>query len=100
MNKRLDAEFFHRDVLEAAPDLVGKILVHKLPDGTELRARVDMALGDYKQTRLSRDEVLAKYYANIEFSGKVSKENADKIVETIDHLEDLEDIADLMALIA
>ena len=33
-------------------------------------------------------------------SGKVSKENADKIVETIDHLEDLEDIADLMALIA
>ena len=40
MNKRLDAEFFHRDVLEAAPDLVGKILVHKLPDGTELRERI------------------------------------------------------------
>ena len=40
MNKRLDAEFFHRDVLEAAPDLVGKILVHKLSDGTELRERI------------------------------------------------------------
>lgn len=40
MNKRIDAEFFHRDVLEVAPDLVGKILVHRLPDGTELRERI------------------------------------------------------------
>ena len=40
MNKRIDPEFFHRDVLEAAPDLVGKILVHRLPDGTELRERI------------------------------------------------------------
>ena len=40
MNKRLDEDFFHRDVLEAAPDLVGKILVHRLPDGTELRERI------------------------------------------------------------
>ena len=40
MNKRLDADFFHRDVLETAPDLVGKILVHRLADGTELRERI------------------------------------------------------------
>ena len=40
MNKRLDAAFFRRDCLEVAPDLVGKILVHRLPDGTELRERI------------------------------------------------------------
>ncbi|MBQ6213330.1 MAG: DNA-3-methyladenine glycosylase, partial [Ruminococcus sp.] len=40
MNKRLDAEFFHRDALDVAPDLVGKILVHRLADGTELRERI------------------------------------------------------------
>lgn len=40
MGQRLDADFFHRDVLEAAPDLVGKILVHRLADGTELRERI------------------------------------------------------------
>lgn len=33
-------EFFSRDVLEAAPDLVGKIIVRTLPDGTELRERI------------------------------------------------------------
>ncbi len=38
--KRLDAAFFQRDCLEVAPDLVGKILVHRLPDGTELRERI------------------------------------------------------------
>ena len=40
MGRRIDAEFFHRDALEVAPELVGKILVHRLPDGTELRERI------------------------------------------------------------
>ena len=40
MGRRIDADFFHRDVLEVAPDLVGKILVRRLPDGTELRERI------------------------------------------------------------
>lgn len=37
---RLTEPFFHRDCLEVAPDLVGKVLVHRLPDGTELRERI------------------------------------------------------------
>lgn len=37
---RLGAAFFHRDCLEVAPALVGKILVHRLPDGSELRERI------------------------------------------------------------
>lgn len=40
MNRRLDKEFFDRDCLEVAPELVGKILVHRLSDGTELRERI------------------------------------------------------------
>ncbi len=40
MIKTLGLDFFSRDALEAAPELVGKILVHKLPDGTELRERI------------------------------------------------------------
>lgn len=37
---RLDPIFFHRDCLEVAPDLVGKILCHKLPDGSLRRLRI------------------------------------------------------------
>ena len=40
MNRRLEREFFDRDCLEVAPDLVGKILVHRLSDGTEIRERI------------------------------------------------------------
>lgn len=40
MNRKLDKNFFNRDCLEVAPELVGKILVHKLDDGTELRERI------------------------------------------------------------
>ena len=37
---RLTADFFRRDVLEVAPDLVGKIIVRRLDDGTALRERI------------------------------------------------------------
>ena len=41
MDRKLqDREFFRRDVLCVAPDLVGRILVRRLPDGTLLRARI------------------------------------------------------------
>jgi len=40
MNTRLNAEFFHRDVLEVAPDLLGKILVRQFADGRIARYRI------------------------------------------------------------
>lgn len=40
MNKKLTKEFFDRDCLDVAPELVGKVIVHRLPDGTELRERI------------------------------------------------------------
>lgn len=36
----LTPEFFHRDALEVAPELVGKILVRTFDDGTEIRERI------------------------------------------------------------
>lgn len=40
MMERLEADFFHRDCLEVAPDLVGKLLIRQLPDGTILQERI------------------------------------------------------------
>ena len=37
--KRLGEEFFHRDCLEVAPDLVGKVIVSKI-GGEEVRVRI------------------------------------------------------------
>lgn len=38
--KRLTVDFYTRDVLDVAPDLIGKILVRRLPAGDELRYRI------------------------------------------------------------
>lgn len=40
MIKKLTENFFRRDCLEVAPELVGKILVRQLPDGTVLKERI------------------------------------------------------------
>ncbi|MCC8111545.1 MAG: DNA-3-methyladenine glycosylase [Ruminococcus sp.] len=40
MCKRLDEAFFHRDCLKVAPDLVGKLLVRRLPNGVLLQERI------------------------------------------------------------
>ena len=37
---RLTESFYHRDCLEVAPDLVGKLILRKFPDGTLLRERL------------------------------------------------------------
>ena len=37
---RLTESFYHRDCLEDAPDLVGKLLMRRLPDGTILQERI------------------------------------------------------------
>ena len=39
-NKILDESFFHRDVLEVATDLVGKLIVRTFDDGTEVSLRI------------------------------------------------------------
>ena len=40
MLQKLDYDFFHRPCLTVARELVGKWLVHRLPDGTILRLRI------------------------------------------------------------
>ncbi|MCH5350145.1 MAG: DNA-3-methyladenine glycosylase [Oscillospiraceae bacterium] len=39
-NKILGEKFFHRDVLDVAPDLVGKLIVGTLGDGKEVTLRI------------------------------------------------------------
>ncbi len=40
MGIRLSEEFYRRDCLEVAPDLVGKVICRRLPDGSVLRERI------------------------------------------------------------
>ena len=52
MDKRLDKTFFQRDVLEVAPELLGKILVRRFSDNREEKYVIMSA--DYGRTRSTR----------------------------------------------
>lgn len=69
-----------------------------LSDGAKYHARCDVPKGDIYKSAMSAEEVLDKFYKNIEFSGAITRGDADRIVDVVDHLEDLEDIKGLVDL--
>ena len=48
---------------------------------------------------MTKDELTAKFMANVKFSGKVTAENAEKLLQLLDELERLSSIADVVRLL-
>lgn len=71
-----------------------------MKDGTEYSARCETPKGDIYHSPLNRDELLEKFYKNMEFSGKLGRADADEIVQTVERLEDLKTVAELTNLFA
>ena len=108
--KTVRPEHFKRDVMESAmvKELISKVEIVPslapdeyqtaeaeviLCDGTVLRARCDHPKGDIYKNPMSQEEVLDKFYANIDFSETLSRKQADRIVEAIAHFEDIDDVS-------
>ncbi len=70
-----------------------------MDDGREFSARCDVPKGDIYRTPLSRDEILDKFYRNIEFSQTLTLEQAERLVEKVDGLDRLDDIGELVDLV-
>lgn len=68
-----------------------------MADGTAYHARCDVPKGDIYKSPMSEEEVLDKFYRNIEFSQTLSSKDADRLVETVSRLEELDDIGELIA---
>ena len=81
-------------------DAGGAMTLIKLANGDVLQGSTDFALGEYRHTPLSYEDILKKYYSNIEFGGTISKDYADCVVDTVSGLNDVADMAELVALIA
>lgn len=66
-----------------------------MADGTAYHARCDVPKGDIYQSPMSEEEVLDKFYRNIEFSQTLSREDADRVVQAVSRLEELDDVHEL-----
>lgn len=70
----------------------------QMKDGRELSAYADVAKGNALEKPLSKEDIVAKFLDNIEFSNTISKGNAEKILTIIENLEAIEDISQLVTL--
>jgi hypothetical protein len=54
--------------------------------------RHSIAKGDQGGNLLSKEEIVAKFWTNVDFYGVVSKGNTEKILALVEHLEKLDSV--------
>jgi 2-methylcitrate dehydratase PrpD len=73
----------------------GVRLTIKMQDGMKFSEASDIPLGD-PGNPLSKDQLLAKYWTNVNFSRSISRENAQKALDVLEKLETLNKVRDLI----
>jgi 2-methylcitrate dehydratase PrpD len=76
-------------------------LIVKMQDGKEYDAiyQYPMMRG-YPARPLTQDELIEKYWNNINFCGKIARSQAEKALDMIENLEKVEQVTDLIKLLA
>ena len=72
----------------------------KLKDGHEFSASVKAPKGNPLFHPFTTDEIIEKFRNNVSFSKTISKQNAEKALDMIEHLEKVEDTGELVALLS
>lgn len=71
-----------------------------MEDGTVYTASAREALGDIYFKPMTEDKIIEKYYANIAFGGKLTKEQAALVKDIVMRIEELDDVSKLMQILA
>jgi len=69
----------------------------RMKDGREFSELADAAKGAMKP--MSKDELIAKFRHQVEFSQTVTKENAEKLLSQLDKLEEVDNINKIVELL-
>jgi len=71
----------------------------RMNDGRRYSEYLRMAVGD-PSNPLSREGLIAKFIDQVEFSKKVSRHNAEKIIEMVENLEKIDNVQKIVDLAA
>ncbi len=69
-----------------------------LRDGRELTEYVEIARGDPRANPMTPDDIIAKFWMNVDFSGKISREKASELLAMLENLEELDSVRRLIPL--
>jgi 2-methylcitrate dehydratase PrpD len=70
----------------------------KMKDGKAFSESTDTPKGD-PTNPMSKDEVISKFMANVDFSKTVSRNNAEKIIDMVDNVEKQDSVKPLISLL-
>ena len=70
-----------------------------MKNGEKLYAYTNIPKGNPLEKPLSKQEIEEKFWKNVAFSKTISKENAGKILEMLNHIENIKDANELVALL-
>lgn len=70
----------------------------KMKDGKEFTESTDTPKGD-PTNPMSKDEIISKFMANVDFSKRVSRTNAEKIIDMVDNMEKQDSVKPLISLL-
>jgi len=77
----------------------GFVLSVRTKDGSEYRAENQIARGDIAGNPLSRDELLAKFWGNVDFAHKHEKGDAEALLGLLEDLEAQDDMSEVARLL-
>ncbi|MBN2061476.1 MAG: MmgE/PrpD family protein [Deltaproteobacteria bacterium] len=81
-----------------APFLSARVEV-KMKDGRKFSEYTDTPWGDQLYNIMSDEEIKEKFWANVNFCGKISRDNAAEVLELIDNIEELDSVKQMVDLV-
>jgi 2-methylcitrate dehydratase PrpD len=84
--------------LPGAPSQSARLKI-KMKDGREFSESNNSPKGDPVTNPMTKDEIIAKYMANVDFSRTVTRDNARKLLELLENLEELDSVNKIVALL-
>lgn len=85
--------------LPEVKSILGTKLKVVLKDGKEIFECADVPKGDQINNPMSRDEIIAKFWTNVEFSRTITEKNARELLTLLEKLEELDDMNRIIKLL-
>jgi 2-methylcitrate dehydratase PrpD len=70
-----------------------------MDDGRELSESSNFARGDQYNNPMSKEEIISKFWINVEFSRALTREKAEKLLRLLEKMEDLDNVKKLVRLL-
>jgi 2-methylcitrate dehydratase PrpD len=70
-----------------------------LKDGREFTEEMAVAKGDQLRNPVSREEIIAKFWVNVDYSRTIARKNAEKLLALLENIEELDSVNRIVQLL-